>query len=122
MAIKRQNTNPVIVLDSVVSDVVRDVYTDRETGVVTDKGRKLVLQTGAPNSDLLEVKVPEPAFSGVVFVPGEHVLINAEYLEWDMDGRRGSTMRFHSFVTVAQVEGWRDIASIGQATTAAATA
>jgi len=114
MAIKRSNSNPVLLLDVVVSSVERDVFTNRNTGETTDKGRRLSVQTGAgPASELLEVRVPL-AFDDVQFDGGQHILVNVEYSEYaftDDSGRErvGSIMRFHSFVSAAQFDGWKGV-------------
>lgn len=113
MAIKRSNSNPVLVLDVVVTTVERDIFTNRTTGETTDKGRRLGVQTGAgPSSELLEVRVPL-AFDDLVFDGGQHVLINVEYSEYKfMDNGRevvGSVMRFHSFVNPSQHDAWKGV-------------
>lgn len=106
MAIKNNRTNPLIVLECVVVGIERDARADEETGVINDKGRKLTVQTA--QGPELEVKVAL-AFDILDFEIGVPVLINAEYLEWDFDGRRGSTMRFHSFVGLNQLDRWHGI-------------
>lgn len=117
MAIKRSNSNPVIVLDVVVTSIEADTFNVRKdgelTGEVQYKGRRLAVQTGAgPSSELLEVRVPL-AFDDLEFEGGQHVLINAEYSEYRfMDNGRevvGSVMRFHSFVSASQFDGWKGV-------------
>lgn len=108
MAIKRQSINPVVILDCVVSGVERVTFTNRDTGVVEDRGRKVTVQTG--QGPELEFKVPVAA-DDVVFEVGTQALINVEYSEWsftDDSGRdrSGSTMKYHSHVTAAQMDRW----------------
>lgn len=112
MAIKRQQTNPVIQLDCVVTGVERDlkrVYADNvPTGELEDAGRKLAVVTAQGSPDL-EVKVPNE-FDEIPFEPGQRVLINAEYSEFSPErGRTISTMRFHSFVNPGQLDAWQGI-------------
>jgi hypothetical protein len=107
MAIKRDRSNPVILLDCVIGSVSRDVYTDRETGVVSDRGRKLSVQTA--QGPELEVKVPAD-FDVIEFPVGVNVLLNAEYSEWRLDsGKEGSSMKFAGFVGADQLDRWRGV-------------
>lgn len=116
MAIKRSNSNPVLILDVVVTTIEKDTFTNRTTGETSDKGRRLGVQTGAgPSSDLLEVRVPL-AFDEVPFEAGQHILINVEYSEYafqDDNGRErvGSIMRYHSHVGASQLDAWKGVVS-----------
>jgi hypothetical protein len=122
MAIKRSSSNPVVILDAVVTGVERDTFTERNSdgtaGPTVDKGRRLSLQTGAgPSSELLEVRVPL-AFEEYAFEYGDHVLMNVEYSEYsfipkgEQAEKVGSIMRFHSFVTANQFDQWKGL--VGQ--------
>lgn len=115
MAIKQNRVNPVILLDFAVVGVERDTRVEPSTGALIDKGRKLTVQTA--QGPELEVKVGVQ-FDALVFETGHPYLANVEYLEWDFDGRSGSTMRYHSFVSADQLDRWRGI--VGQQTKAAA--
>lgn len=107
MAINRSRTNPVIVLDIVAVSIERDMYTDRETGVVEDRGRKLLGQT-AQGPELV-VKVPAD-FDRIEFEAGKNYLINVEYSEWRLDsGKEGSSMKFAGFVNADQADRWRGV-------------
>ncbi len=114
MAIKRSQNNPVLVLDAVIAGVERDAFTKQDgTGEVIDRGRRLAVQTGAPNSDLLEVRVRVEQDS-VPFEVGQHVLLNVEYSEYSFTDERGrervgSIMRYHSHVSPSQFDAWAGV-------------
>lgn len=120
MAIKRANSNPIVYLDVAIASVEADhrvIYVDGPDGKRIPKvengeqvreyvGRRLLVQTGMPNSDLLEVRVSSD-FDGIQFGAGEQRLIVAEYSEYDFNGRTGSILRWLADVSAAQVEQWR---------------
>jgi len=123
VAIKNRRKHPVIVLDIAIVAIDRKTYTDRSTGQIEDRGRVLTVQTGSRDSDQLELGVPSD-FDAVEFKEGVRVLVNAEYSEYSFqDGGRtikGSTMKFHSFVTPDQLDAWKGV--IGSQSRATATA
>lgn len=123
MAIKNRRENPVIVLDVAVVAIDRKTYTDRSTGQIEDRGRVLTVQTGSKDSDQLELGVPSD-FDTVDFEQGARILVNAEYSEYSFqdNGRtiKGSTMKFHSFVSPNQLDAWKGV--VGTQARAGATA
>lgn len=122
MAIKRQNSNPIVYIDGVVVAADPDnkpIYVDGPDGKRVPKvdtggkrlteyvGRVLAVQTGMPNSDLLEVRVPQD-FDGVTFGVGEQRLMVCEYSEWEYQGRSGSKLKWLADVSSAQAKQWSD--------------
>lgn len=125
MAIKRKSTNPIVYLDVAVVDVSDDMKAEWENDptqpgkrrVKKDEhgndievrvGRKILLQTGMPESDYLEMRIDKDKDS-IAFGVGDHRLIVADYSEYDMSrsgGRAGSILRYLADVTPAQVEAW----------------
>ncbi|GAA2084186.1 hypothetical protein GCM10009840_21110 [Pseudolysinimonas kribbensis] len=129
MAIKRNfKQHPLVILDALVLDVDRDLFevrdevTRQKTGEVIDKGRVLTVQTAGLRDDAeveeLVVKVPNE-FDSVEFEPRTRVLVLVDYNEWDMQGRRGTSMKFAGFVSPSMVSAW---ATIAQSQTAAVPA
>jgi hypothetical protein len=123
MAIKNRRENPVIILDCAIVAVDRKTYTDRSTGQIEDRGRVLTIQTGSQNSDQLELAVPAD-FDALEFEQGTRILVNAEYSEYSFQdsGRtiKGSTMKYHSHVSHAQLDAWKGV--VASQSRAAATA
>lgn len=104
---------PLFIVDGVVRDSEHVEFTDRDTGVVRDNGRKVILLTA---QGFTEVKIS--ADDGHVKIPAEgtRVIWFCELSEWAMNGRTGTTLTYAADVSRSHLE---DMAKALPAETAA---
>lgn len=84
---------PVFIVDGVVRDWEKVDFTDRETGVVRDNGRKVILLT---SQGFTEIKIGTDPEDVRVEIPtiGQRWIVFAELSEWTMNGRAGTTLTY----------------------------
>ena len=87
---------PLVMVDGIIREVSDRDYTDRETGVVQDRGRKVILQTGR---GFIEVVVGTDD-ARVPLVVETRWTVFCELSEWTLDnGRGGCTLKYADHVT-----------------------
>jgi hypothetical protein len=92
---------PVLVVDGVIREMKRAEFTDRETGVVSDRGRSVIMLT---SQGFTEISVSQE--DNRVEVPdlGERWIAFVELSEWNMQGRSGTKLTYVAPVSPAHLE------------------
>jgi len=95
--------NPLVLVHGEIREVTRQTYDniDPDTGQVTteNRGRKVTVLT---HTGFAQVKFP-PAFDGLQLAEGQLLAGWFEYVDWNMNGRRGNSLIFNRVASPALV-------------------
>lgn len=86
--------NAVVIAEGEVRSVRAHSFTDRDTGEIQDKGRRLSLLT---EGGFLNLSVPKK-FAEVPLAEGDLVRLKVEVLLWEFNGKNGTSFIFGELV------------------------
>ena len=98
---------PLFIVDGVVRDWEKVDYTDRDTGVVRDNGRKVIMLTSQGFTELKIGTDPEDVRVEIPAI-GTRWIVFAELSEWTMNNRAGTTLTYAAPVTQKHLQGMID--------------